>query len=333
MDLISIIIPIYNVLEYLERCINSVISQTYTELEVILVDDGSTDGSGQICNKYEKKDKRIKVIHKKNGGLSDARNAGLDIMNGSYVFFVDSDDYLKENCIEVLKKALDESNADIAVGGYYMRFENGYCETVGADNKILLFDTYDAVRDLLNMDHIKQNAWGKLFNKNLFEIIRFPDGKLYEDLAVIFNIILAADKTVYVGSALYNYEIRVNSIMQSPFSAKQFVEVSIADAAMDLVEDKYPDLCDLTAGRRIYSYCKTLHRILNSTNKNDYKIMQDEAISKIKRYASKALKSNRTSRALKIKIISIYAGRNVFQLVQNLSDKVKQKKAGQKYIV
>ena len=121
-DVVSVIVPVYNVEQYIRKCIESILNQTYNKMEIILVDDGSTDNSGIICDEYSKRDKRIKVIHKINGGLSDARNAGLDICTGDYIVFVDSDDYIKNNMIEMLHKDILEKRADISVCSYF--FDN-----------------------------------------------------------------------------------------------------------------------------------------------------------------------------------------------------------------
>ena len=164
-ELISVIVPVYNVEKYLEKCIDSIINQTYQNLEIILVDDGSTDGSGKICDEYSRKDNRIKVIHKENGGLSDARNIGIKNANGGLIGFIDSDDYITENMFEVLQKDLRKYNADISSCDIQNVNEAGEClkiirvSTEGQTSKV--FEREEALKLLLE-DTIKSYAWNKL---------------------------------------------------------------------------------------------------------------------------------------------------------------------------
>lgn len=331
--LISVIVPVYNVDKYLKRCLDSIISQTYKNLEIILVDDGSTDTSGEICDEYAKLDGRIKAIHKENGGLSSARNAGLDIMTGEYVTFVDSDDYVSNDYVNLMYSQICKHNADIAVVSFKMFFD-GDCECIYDDvPTITVYNQKNAIRELLHIAKIKQSAWGKLYCSELYKTIRFPYGKLYEDLAVIYKIMLKANKTVYIDAPLYQYYIRENSIMQSDFSTKQYVEVEFIEESMQLVEKAYPELKDEICGRMVWSYCKTLHRILSSKDKAKYIKEQEEMIYKIKYYGKRLLNKKSIDNNLKIKIISVYFGKSAFRFIQNVSDKLKHIKAGHKYTV
>lgn len=331
--LISVIIPVYNVEKYLKRCLDSVISQTYENLEIILIDDGSTDTSGKICDEYAIKDKRIRVIHKENGGLSSARNAGLDVAVGNYVTMIDSDDFVLKNHIETMYNQIVKYNADVAAVGFNIFFD-GDNETLQYNNPdVILHDRESVIKELLHIGSIKQSAWGKLYRLELFNDIRYPVGKLYEDLAVIYKIMLKTDKTVYIDAALYQYYMRENSIMQSDFFIKQYVEVEFIEESMQLVENAYLELKDEACGRKVWSYCKTLHRILSSKDKDKYIKEQKEMIYKIKHYGKNLLNKKNIDKNLKIKILTIFLGKNVFQLVQNLSDKIKHIKAGHKYIV
>lgn len=213
--LISLVIPVYKVEEYLERCINSVIAQTYQNLEIILVDDGSPDKCPRICDEYAKKDNRIRVIHKNNGGLSDARNAGIDAANGMYIGFVDSDDYIHPEMYERLWKQLNEENADIVICGIERVYHAGYEVQEVAENAIKKYDGLQAIRNILdkNLHVVSVVAWGKLYKKSLFEGIRFPKGKIHEDEFTTYQLFYKSNKIVELSGRYYYYFQREDSIM------------------------------------------------------------------------------------------------------------------------
>lgn len=217
-ELISVIVPIYNVEKYLKRCIDSIIEQTYTNLEIILVDDESPDNCGKICDEYAKKDKRIIVIHKKNGGLSDARNRGLQEAKGKYVGFVDSDDYISKNMYKVLYTNMKENNADISICNFSLVDDNGieYKNKKQINNEIKLYGKMEAMENLLIEKDYTNHAWNKLYNKKLFEDgkIQYPKGKIWEDIATTYLLFENANKVVYQNISLYYYVQRDNSIMK-----------------------------------------------------------------------------------------------------------------------
>ena len=215
-DLISVIVPIYKVEKYLKRCIDSIINQTYKNLQIILVDDGSPDRCGKICDEYSKKDKRIKVIHKKNGGLSDARNKGLDVAEGKYIGFVDSDDYIDERMYEVLYNNLKDNNADLSICSIY-EFKNDKEIVEGYNKKqeILVYKKQEMFNKFY--ENLLRNvvAWNKLYKKELFENIRYPKGKAIEDSAIIHYIINQCDNIVVSNLELYFYFQREESIIHA----------------------------------------------------------------------------------------------------------------------
>ena len=205
-ELISVIIPVYNVEQYLNRCVDSVINQTYKNLEIILVDDGSTDNSGKICDEYALKDNRIKVIHKENGGLSSARNAGLDIAKGAYIGFIDSDDYIELDMYEFLYNMLIENKVEVSCCNVFDFKNNKYVPSSNLQVEgVITFD------EVLN---IKQGlfVWNKLYSKNLIGNYRF-DG-LAEDLKFNFEILKKAEKIVYSKQAKCYYFNNPNSILR-----------------------------------------------------------------------------------------------------------------------
>ena len=212
---LSIIVPVYKVEKQLERCIRSILNQSFTNFELILVDDGSPDRCGEICDEYEKKDKRIKVIHKKNGGLSDARNAGLNIAKGKYIGFVDSDDIIHSEMYERMYNCITKYNVDI-VQCKFRKFKN--IEDINKfsnikDANIEYYTSKEAIIDMIDNNKINVNTWNKLYKRELFENERFPKGKIHEDEFLTYKLIYNSNKVAYINKELYYYYQNDNGIM------------------------------------------------------------------------------------------------------------------------
>ena len=215
-DLISVIIPVYKVEDYLLRCVDSVLAQTYQNLEIYLVDDGSPDSCGKICDECAAKDGRIKVIHKKNGGLSDARNAALDVSSGEYISFIDSDDYVSEDFIASLYHAVQTHHTRLAICGVCRFDESGNITADYApseiEKEIAGHELYETVW--------RPSACNKLYHKSLFRDLRFPFGKLYEDLFIYHDILAQVDCASLTGKVSYYYFDRQGSIMNKSFDIR-----------------------------------------------------------------------------------------------------------------
>lgn len=210
--LVSVIIPVYNVEKYLKNCVESVLNQTYRKLDIILVDDGSTDLSGKICDELGNCDKRVTVIHKQNGGLSDARNAGLDVARGAYYAFVDSDDYISSDMVEIMINSARENSCEIAICNMVRFSESG--------ESALFYHPVAQKQILLGDDRFKTlqqpSVCNKIFKASLFQNIRFPKGKYYEDTFVYHELLYRAKNVVLTGSNSYWYLERADSIVGSP---------------------------------------------------------------------------------------------------------------------
>ncbi len=225
--MISVIVPIYKVEKYLSRCVDSILAQTYTDLEIILVDDGSPDGCGAICDAYAEKDSRIKVVHKINGGLSDARNAGLDVATGEYVGFIDSDDYIHPQMYEKLLDALRSTGSQISLCGYvYVDEETGaVLEDLSKYNPITteVLSRKEALEKICAYRSgysYYVTAWNKLYERKLFDTIRFPKGKLHEDELTVHYLFNAVEQVATVSDLLYYYVQRAGSIMNTKATVK-----------------------------------------------------------------------------------------------------------------
>ncbi|SFN78625.1 Glycosyltransferase involved in cell wall bisynthesis [Pseudobutyrivibrio sp. UC1225] len=216
MSKISVIVPVYNVENYLDRCIESIVNQSYRNLEIILVNDGSTDKSGEICNRLARVDNRIRVIHKENGGLSSARNAGLDSATGDYIAFIDSDDYIHTKMYEILVKVQKDTGADIVSCGYQMFDEGDVPKEIDYDNfEFFEYTGTDIYNQLWDRDTSTVIQCQKLFNKDVFSHIRYPEGRIHEDVYVIHRELGKVNKYVFVDIPFYYYMIRNGSIMQT----------------------------------------------------------------------------------------------------------------------
>ncbi len=239
---ISVIVPVYNVEKYLDQCIESIVRQTYNDLEIILVDDGSTDGSGKICDIWAEKDERIRVLHKDNGGLSDARNAGLDVCGGEYIAFADSDDRIEREMYEVMAAAIESESADIC-GCRVVSFNDKTGETneIGSDSYIV--GKPEEFFEMLYEDtKFPVSACSKLYRREIWNERRFPTGRVCEDAFVICELIDDVDRLVFVPENLYHYRIRSNSIMSSGFSHIRMDEEDAWRRNCDFVKDNYPQV-------------------------------------------------------------------------------------------
>ena len=255
--LISIVIPIYNVEKYLSACIDSVLAQTYTNLEVILVDDGSTDYCGAICDRYGEKDSRIIVIHQKNKGLSGARNSAIDVAKGQYIGFVDSDDTIEPKMFEILLGNIQKYNAKVSI-----------CGRKNVDEKVnitkiryvhdteLLMDGKNAIIEMNSHKSFDMSSCDKLFAIELWKDIRYPEGKISEDYFVIFHLLDKAKRIVWTPEPLYNYLQRNNSISRNDIIKQDFIEAS--ERQMLYIQEKYPDI-DFVGKSAYASACLTIY--------------------------------------------------------------------------
>lgn len=307
--LVSVIIPVYNVEEYLEECLNSVVEQTYHNLEIILVDDGSPDRCGEICDKYAEKDERIIVIHKKNGGLSEARNVALDIVKGEFVFFVDSDDIIELNTLEKLVSLCLREQADIALTGLKNFKEN--IEMTEDQDSYTVESRDNILKRILLHKGIGHEACGKLFRINLWDKYRFPVGSLYEDYAVVYFVIANAKKVVVYNTPKYYYRLRAGSIMKTEIKEKNLVLLDISDNVTDFFVKNYPDLKAAAIHLNIITYMKMMKNILDS-GFGYMPDVQKRIINKVKKHKNEFFHYEETRFIDKIKVYSLLCGKQLF---------------------
>lgn len=262
MDKISVIVPVYNAEQYLERCVKSIIDQTYKNLEIILVDDGSTDNSGKMCDELSQKDERIHVIHKENGGSSSARNIGIKKASGDCISFIDSDDYIEADMIETLYQKLKDNNADVAAISIAMVRENGK-KINGTDTKeTYIYEGNEIIKQLLLHDTIKNYSCDKLYKKKLFEKVAFPEGISYEDVPTSMKIMREAQKVVYYDSIKYYYVKHKNTISANCSERNVNNYLNVIINRYNELEEKNPQMEEFN-----------LYAIANTTTHAYYKAM------------------------------------------------------------
>lgn len=212
--MISVIVPVYNVGKYVGQCLESVIGQSFRDLEIIVVDDGSTDGSGTICDEYALKDERIRVYHTENRGLSAARNYGIDRASGEYIAFLDSDDWIELNMYEVLWEIAEQTGADIVTCRFYQEYRDKTEESSGPQEPFTV-EGNEILHTYLFQRDVCQDSWNNLFKAELFRDLRFPEGKSFEDYAIKPELLQKAGKMVYTPACLLHYRNRLNSLSNS----------------------------------------------------------------------------------------------------------------------
>lgn len=322
MHLFSIIVPVYNVEVYLDECIQSLIHQTYSKIEIILVDDGSTDASGIMCDRYAKEDSRIRVIHKSNGGLSSARNAGLEHASGSYILYVDSDDYISLDFIELVAQQLLVQSFDMVISAK-VEFVDGRkpkIKKLPKENVLLRPD--EALESVYYQELFDTNSWAKVMKAEIARKNPFVEGILYEDFKNIYKFISECNSIIYLPQPKYFYRQRNNSIMNSSFDDRKLVLIDIAKENLNFVKERYPAITE--AGIRRYVYAN--FHILGRT------ILIDEMLSKSKEirknilvYKSNILKNKRIGLKEKISVCILSLGLKPYKIFWKLYCRVKGK--------
>lgn len=318
--LISIIVPVYNVEQYLDKCITSICNQTYVNLELILIDDGSTDSSLEICKNYASRDKRIIVLHKENGGQGSARNMGLDTCTGEYISFLDSDDSLQIDCIEKLYSNLIERNLEISACNYGRYNENeellSLNESQYAD---FVIDGIEAQKRIWYVECINLSPWGKLYKRDLWKNVRFKECRFYEDYATMHKIYLQVKRFGYLHEPGVNYLVRIGSDVRT-YNEKKLGVLDIADDTVVYCQDKQPDLLNAAITKAVSSY---FHIYLNMPeNDTKYDAYYKRIRKFIRKYRWNVLKDKRAKKKVKIALLISMIS---YKLTRKLFVKIKKK--------
>lgn len=298
--LITVIIPVYNVEKYLDYCMQSIFSQTYKNLEIILVDDGATDSSGKMCDDYRKADSRVKVIHKENGGLSSARNAGIKVMTGKYLAFVDSDDYVRCDYIERMYSCLLNNKSDMVICSYKKVLGEKKCDEIPENvYKQFNFNTEEIKLKILSR-RIPMYAHGKLYSVKLVEKINFPEGKLYEDIPTTWKVIKHVNRVTYITDELYFYRQRENSIVNDKYKSGRMDQLYHSEQILGEIENK-TELYYAAISRCFFAAMDN-YAIITKEFSNDKQYLEDA----IKRYRKGVLKDVNAEKGLKLMAMCSY---------------------------
>lgn len=315
--LISVILPIYNVAQFLPRCIESVCSQTYDNLEIILVDDGSPDDCGDICDKYAEKDNRIVVVHKQNGGLSDARNKGAEIANGEYITFIDSDDYVTDTYVEYLYSLIEKYHTRMSLCTHTVVFENGKNIVYGNGGDEEL-STERCLERMLYDDVINTSAWAKLYESEMVRKFPYPVGKLFEDIATTYKFFMECDRIACGYKSQYFYMLRSSSIVYQEFNMKKLELLEMTDIMAKDVLKEYPQLKIAVQRRQLYARFSTLNQFQNvKGHKNEKK----ELISYIRMNKGCVLGNPKAPKRDKFAVMALGMGYPVYRLCWKLAGK------------
>ena len=312
-ELISIIVPVYNVEQYLETCVDSIINQKYKNLEIILVDDGATDSSGKLCDELAKIDNRIKVYHKENGGLSDARNYGVERATGDYIGFVDSDDYIDSEMYEELYEAIKKENVDVVECNLKIIYPDRV-ELFTEQKYYNVYTKQEYLEEYLKIEKIFGSACVRLIKSDIAKKLKFPVGKLYEDTYYAYDLIEKVDRYVIMNNPYYNYLMRENSITNTKFNPRIFDLIEIVEKFRKTTYENYPGLKEAADCRKMYAYFSVLNSILLEENYRDNEYYS-EILSYFKRNYISLLKNKYINRNRKLSVILIKLNIDLYRKV------------------
>ena len=307
MDKISVVVPVYNVKKYLEKSFESIADQTYDNLEIVLVDDGATDGSGKLCDELAKKDNRVKVCHKVNGGLSSARNHGLLNATGDYIIFIDSDDYIHPDMISSLYSEIKRTDSDGAVCGIMNVYNTKEVPQCSDTEIVFECDREKFLKELLIGEKIPGSVCNKLIKKEIADKLQFPVGKIYEDAFYHLDLVKAAKSYVVITKPYYYYFHRGDSITTQKYNPRKLHMIEAYTGYIDYINNEFPSLKDEAFFRLAYAHFVVLDSMLlvddykklpdyknvvGFLKKNAFKIAHNHIFRKGRRIAALALKVN-----------------------------------------
>lgn len=317
--LITVIIPIYGVEKYLEKCVDSVLSQTYHNIEILLVDDGSPDRCGEIIDEYEKKDSRIVALHKENGGLSDARNYATPLAKGDFITYIDSDDWVTPTYIENLYAAISKDNADMAFSWFKMVYEgteegSTYSSVL---NGYVLLNAQECLKRLFYQQGVETSAWGKLYRKNLFKLLEYPKGKLYEDILVTYATIINSKKIAIVKNEDYLYFQRKTSIQNESFNIRKLDAIEHMSIMVRDVESKFASLTKAAHCRYFSCLCNIIFQITDSSHDDVKGKLWDEIV----KYRCEVLKDTEAGKKARLAAFMSFFGINIMRRIYKIAKK------------
>lgn len=308
---ISVVIPVYNIERYLPRCMGSLLNQSFSDFEILLIDDGSTDNSGEICDKYSETFDFIKTYHKVNGGLSDARNYGINKSKGKYITFIDPDDFVHKDYLKTLFELIQEDNVQVSCISGIRYLEGNKIPSAGHSPKYIV-NTIDGLKNMLIRKGFGVSAWGKLFEKTLFKTIRFPRGKIYEDAFTIPYVIAKSKKIAYREEYMYYYFVRKDSITHAEFDNRNFMMLEGLNKLSTFVMTKYPELKEAMQCRYIWDILSLINKACSTKN---YKKLVGKIISNNIEFWNTALKNIYLDKRRKLQVLLINESITLYKLI------------------
>ena len=306
--LISVIVPVYNAEKYLDQCLESIVAQRYRHLEIIVVDDGSTDTSGERIDRWAERDERIRVIHQPNGGHSAARNTALDAITGEMVIMVDSDDVLHPDFTATLLNVMQQTDCDIAVGRYVaFDGEQPLFPTETGNGTIQQYDQQEAMLAVFYQDGLTHSPWGRLFKASLFDNIRFPLGIIYEDLAIIYPLLKKCSTVATTDRVLYGYRQHDSNSMRV-FSPRRAAVLDVCEELERTMQTSDPQYLTAVRSRLLSAYFNIL-LLSRQDGQNDHRQLQERCWAGIKRLRRECLFDPRVRLKNKLGILASYPGR------------------------
>ena len=317
---VSIIVPIYNVEKYLMKCVDSILAQDYPDLEIILVDDGSPDGCGEMCDRIREEHDEVIVIHKENGGLSSARNAGTDIASGDYIAYIDSDDWVSRDYISHQMAMIKKYHADIAAMRFLPIWRGQQEPEIDySSEEIKLYNKVDALEAILYGYEIPVSAC-KLFKAELIKRHPFPLGKLYEDVGMMYKVFSDAELVVTSSLPMYYYRRREDSIIHEKFDKRHLVIIDHAEQQYSFIKENYPELIHGAGYRCAYVSTEIAPMIVSSNDKESFKIIQDE----LKKHKKDLLFNPKARPKYKIRGAALLMGFQTVKIETALENKIKK---------
>lgn len=312
--LISVVLPVYNVERFLKRCVNSVRNQDYKNLEILLVDDGSTDNSGILCDDFAREDQRIFVIHKANGGPSDARNCGIAQAKGKYITFIDSDDEVDLDYVSYLYSLIIKFKCKMSLCSHRILYEkSGKIINLGNKTETVL-SAKNCIEKMCYHDLVDTSAWGKLYETSLFHDVTYPDRKKFEDMGTTYKLFINSERIACGFNSKYTYHIRDNSITTSDFSLSKLDLLEMTDCMARDVIYRYPELRQAVLRRQVYARFSTLNQMLNVDDKTANSI-KEEIVKYIKMHSNEVLRDTFAPRRDKIAVLSLMVGISFYRIL------------------
>lgn len=321
-ELITVIVPVYNMQSYVSKCIHSILVQDYTNLEILLIDDGSTDQSPYICDEYAKQDPRVRVLHQANCGLACSRNIGIAQAQGEYLFFADADDWLEPDCIAVLKRLSDDNDASIAAGNHFIVTSRKTTTRFPASGTVIKLNTEQALQNVLYHDIPDVSAWGKLYRREVFRSLRYPAGKLYEDTFLIAEVLKEAGSLVYTAKPLYHYLLRDDSISRGSHSPLKMDFLAAVEHFTQIVRSQYPYMQAGCIRRNVHAALSVRRYFVDCEEAN--KPLRDNLEKRVRKQAGSVLYDRRAPMRDKAAVLAVCCGSGFYDMFWKLYSKWRQ---------